>query len=257
MEFLVLTKICSVLSTDLTQLNLDASFTNNGGHSLSAVALASSCLECGYPLSYEDIFRSKTLRDVLKKVQTGTVSTPCIQLQGQEASLKSDGLLVGAQSLESTASLSIGIKKSEEVQVVTEEISYPYEPQPVQSFSLGAIPLSITLTTKSSTPSSTCSPSSDFDDESVTEMQLSLIHGTLRNPEVNMIKYTETIDSDQVSGVKSAWKQVMETEPIFANPTLRKLLGDEGELFSWTDPATPEGSISDDETDMSAKFKGS
>ena len=51
MDFQILTELCTILETEISQLDLDASFIQNGGHSLKAAALAAACKAQGYHLT--------------------------------------------------------------------------------------------------------------------------------------------------------------------------------------------------------------
>ena len=62
---LVLEEICHVLDLPTHQINLGASFAQHGGHSLTALALASGCKRRGVALSVESILRSPTIQDLL------------------------------------------------------------------------------------------------------------------------------------------------------------------------------------------------
>ena len=69
MEILVLTEMCKLLGTNLPQLNLEASFIQNGGDSLAAAALTAVRKTQGCELARETILTSRTLWEILYSVR--------------------------------------------------------------------------------------------------------------------------------------------------------------------------------------------
>ena len=78
----------------------------------------------------------------------------------------------------------------------------------------------------------------DPEDELLTEMQLSLLHGTLKTPGMNVIRHSETFYSEDIPIMKSAWKTVMEMEPIFHASSLQEYFGEKTITFDWREPRT-------------------
>lgn len=64
-------------------------------------------------------------------------------------------------------------------------------------------------------------------------MQLSLIHGSLKTPGMNVIKHSETFYSEDIPIVKAAWKTVIEAEPIFHALPLHRTFGQKTIAFDW------------------------
>lgn len=69
------------------------------------------------------------------------------------------------------------------------------------------------------------------------ELQLSLIHGSIKNPGANIIQYFETYHPQDVCVVKEAWRKVVELEPILNTRYDCSLdcQPDNGSSFSWTE----------------------
>lgn len=68
LESLVLRELCSALKTPSAAIDLNAGFIELGGHSLSAIDLASACKSHGIQLSVEDILLSNSIADLLDSV---------------------------------------------------------------------------------------------------------------------------------------------------------------------------------------------
>ena len=82
------------------------------------------------------------------------------------------------------------------------------------------------------------SSESAIDDEdepkgALTEMQLSLIHGTLKTRGMNIISYSETYSTKDVSTMKEAWKTVIGLEPIFHIAAFEDFRTTDHDNFSW------------------------
>lgn len=68
-EVFVLTEVCKLLGANLPQLNLEASFVQNGGDSLAAAALTAVCKTQGCELARETILTSCTFWEILYSVR--------------------------------------------------------------------------------------------------------------------------------------------------------------------------------------------
>jgi amino acid adenylation domain-containing protein len=72
----------------------------------------------------------------------------------------------------------------------------------------------------------------------MTEMQISLVHSTQRNPGRNIIHYVETHSPENVPALKRAWRAVIESEAIFRtifvfNEAGGELVEEEDVTFNW------------------------
>ncbi|KAL3422110.1 nonribosomal peptide synthase [Phlyctema vagabunda] len=71
------------------------------------------------------------------------------------------------------------------------------------------------------------------EDDSLTEFQLLLIHGSLKYPGLNTIVYNETYYADEIPRVKEAWKTVIEMEVVFQTPAMVEFYGEDWKRFDW------------------------
>ncbi|KFY98173.1 hypothetical protein V500_01784 [Pseudogymnoascus sp. VKM F-4518 (FW-2643)] len=217
----------------------------NGGDSLKAVAVAAACKSAGCEVSREAILKSQSLRQLIDIVQMWK-SDPIAQ-QTQQTHL---GLLSRPPSVSSSAPqiiYSIPPKSTvSSVDIITtvnyNELERPSSTSSHTFSNDGQGPILansfsdayLSNGTENTTPTPTESESlSDAEDESLTEFQLSLIHGSLKKPGMNMIVHSETFYTDDIPLVKEAWKTVIEMEPIFQSPAIVEFYGENWKLFDW------------------------
>lgn len=69
LQSLVLQEVCSTLDMSAAAIDLDAGFVELGGHSLSAIDLASACTSQGIHLSIENILLCNTIAEILDSAE--------------------------------------------------------------------------------------------------------------------------------------------------------------------------------------------
>ena len=81
---------------------------------------------------------------------------------------------------------------------------------------------------------SSVSPPHDPENEDLlTDMQLSLVHGTLKPPGMNIITYSETYYTREIPAVKMAWEKVINQESIFNSSAFDRFRRQSYETFLW------------------------
>lgn len=260
MDFHVLAELFLLLET--TKLDLDASFIQNGGHSLTAAALVAACKIRGCHLTTGNVLTSHSLRDVLLSAQPFTKTNSSVPpseeissnsldtFSSESAALTKqssnkryytdiatpseyDGIFTHELPVFSPSPLNLGRSKA------IAEFPYPTpEISPTPSPPIEANP---GIKSQSDSAQSPLPLQSDFSslpgpqDDKPTKMQLSLIHGTLKSPGTNIITHSETYYSDDIPTMKAAWKTVIEMEPIFGDSSLTKFLEEDRKVFDWYD----------------------
>lgn len=187
MQGLVLTEICQVIGIAGLNINLNASFLQLGADSLSAIALASACKRHSLHLSVESILRCTTILDLLACV----IPVPLSSDLGSDTSPKS--------SANSILNSKPRGNPKEEGSAQTCAVFHE-EPKQARSVPVPAVPIPSQMTGINT---------------EMTEMQLSLIHGSQNKPGTNVISFFETYLSRDVPVMKTAWREVIESEPIF------------------------------------------
>lgn len=224
MESLVLETIASILRVPSSALDLEASFIQNGGDSLKATSLSSSVKPIGLKLTREAILTCRTIRELLRNLE---VSLPVVELPS---------------SMESS-------------------ITLPNDEWHVISQSTNGIntPSSNDVSTVGGTASSSSSSSASLDEthsncaeddtplpkyryqsnaaKSPTHLQLSLIHGTLKDHRTNIITYTTTHYDHDLPIIKEAWRETIESEDIFSTDWLECHTERQSSVFEWHDLA--------------------
>lgn len=83
------------------------------------------------------------------------------------------------------------------------------------------------------------SQSKDANWPSLTEMQLSLLHGSLKAPGSDIIHHSETYLSEYLPVLRLAWQRIMDVEPIFKTQFPEQLVGKDQVTFEWTEVVAP------------------
>lgn len=176
LQSLVLREISSILDISSEVIDLNAGFVELGGHSLSAIYLASTCKSLNIHLSVEDILLSETIADVLDSAKW-TANSPTTE------AVPFTTISPAGRALKRTAEPTSGpLTKRHHTSSQRRESSD-------------------SLTTLIQSP--------------MTEMQLAFIQGSQANPGTNTISFYETYQTKHVSVMKKAWKAVIESESIF------------------------------------------
>ena len=261
MDLAIASELCEVLQCRLTELDFDKSFIQNGGQSLSAAALVTKCQARGWGLTSHVILTSETIRDAIDSAQPigqarvtvqpdeKVVSSP--QLQGHQA----NNSFSRGMSFKNTNFLSeLDAYSHEDLEAISsfDRTAFEEETSPGSVISLdeSSMPSSANWSSRpsSAVPSAGDHDDDDYDhnehhddnhdvDDGPTEIQLSLVHGTLKTPGTNMIVYAETFHARDIPKLKMAWKTVIEAEEIFQAKALGEFLSEDWIAFDWNDQA--------------------
>lgn len=237
METLILSELCSILDISILDLDLQASFIQNGGHSLAAAALVSACKARGYHITSKSVLTSSSIREVIGSAYP-TMSDPTTDVPVKtslQAFSESPPVLENCASFDQVApSMPSSIASLHSIV------------QNGRTFHQLSAPSNVPSPEPRSDQTSSTPVSSGDDQETqgvLTDMQLSLIHGTLKTPGMNIITYSETYYTKDVPIVRMAWKTVIDMEPIFHSPAFDPFRGNNREHFSWHE----ESSLFNDE----------
>ncbi|OTA92430.1 hypothetical protein M434DRAFT_21881 [Hypoxylon sp. CO27-5] len=218
-------ELCSILSLPPSSIDYGASFPILGGNSLTAIKLASQCKKRGVKLLVDNILKSKSLSDLIESasfIYDDQPSKPkqesLVELSNQKPS---DWLL----QIE-TAGIDFRMDLR---QCWSDESSSDNE---------GSIATSETSTVLSAEEDPILIPAS--------EMQLSLIHGSIKNPGTNVIRHFETYKPQHVPILKAAWHQLFEQEPILRTRYSAHLLPLKETHFDWTEVVTSDSTQFDE-----------
>ena len=216
-------ELCSVLRLSPWDLDYEASFPALGGNSLSAVKLASRCRKDGVELQVNSILRSKSLSELI-----GSAShSNCRAAISQETLLPSIDYPRQDTWAWLDRSEAAGIDfRIDLYQPPSEKLSSPRSSVGVYS----SPNTSPSITPAQSGPSSF--PAS--------ELQMSLIHGNIRNPGTNIIRHFETYEPKDISAVRAAWQVLFHQEPILRTHHLLGLSPQEDAEFNWTEVRTED-----------------
>lgn len=180
----IIEEVAAILEISTSQVNHRASFVQLGGHSLSANLLATACRRRGFKVSVESILTSKFISGIVESARA--VKAPKLKLAAGST------LKVPSTPLSPLRSPRRAMHSP--LRSSVHHMSSPVSPFE-QSFNIVS--------------------SEQSGDAPLTEMQLSLIHGSTANPGSNVICFTQTYKTSDIPTVREAWRHVTSIEPIF------------------------------------------
>jgi hypothetical protein len=181
--FLLLHEIALSLDLPPQDVDLQASFVELGGHSLSAAVLSSVCKKKGLDVSVASLLTESSIQTLLQPKQPVFHSRPDSPPSSVSDKASSDDEPVttpDSASAQSSISALAVCSKQEPCSGMDGSIS-----------------------------------GSMSDPDWMTEMQLSMLQGSLNDPRANFIYYCETYPPDMLPLMKNAWTQIMSLVPIF------------------------------------------
>lgn len=177
MQTKVRDEIACELKVPAAELDDSLSFTALGGHSLSALRLVSTCKRVGILLTVGELLQNIPIKDIVSRY-TPVYDPTAVSLASE-----------GTDLSHSDISLTINF---------TDPFS-PSSPSP-----------------RCSTPDTAVTSSSqDAPSIPISEMQLSLIQGTIANPGNNILAYHFMCPLTDLPATKAAWQHVLDLESIF------------------------------------------
>jgi len=280
MSEIILEEISTSLGLNPADVNLQASFVQLGGHSLSAALLAAACKKRGFDTPVASILTEASIDSLIRVAQPNNISKPRKTIGLEESTQISPGFIsdedyVTPLMTSSTTSTSMLWSKEERQDGKhTAEFPLKQESPHIESNDVSGIselilpnwrqhlesltirlpektagivndgPDTVSLLNKekfglsdlassiplpsAQTPSTNSlesptgmfklnpSPGSNMTNANwLTEMQLSLLQGSLNDPRTNFIYYNETYPTESVPRMKKAWFQIVSSEPIF------------------------------------------
>ena len=226
MESELLSALSSTLDTAILDLNLDASFVQNGGHSLTAAALVSACKASGCHLTSKSVLASPFIRELVRSARPAQDSEFQPMVEHSKEILLSN----------SHNDQSDWLPEHEDLQKKDHRPFLQIDPSP-QSPVVKLYDTSHSNETvrsqKKMIPSSASPPHDPENQDLLRDMQLSLVHGTLKTPGMNIITYSETYYTRELPAVKRAWQKVISQEPIFNSSAFDQFRRQNYETFLW------------------------
>ncbi|KAF2204309.1 nonribosomal peptide synthase GliP-like protein [Delitschia confertaspora ATCC 74209] len=207
---IVIEELCSLLGIHQTQLRYETSFLSLGGHSLSAVRLASSCKKRGVHLFIDQILSGKSILELL---QTAIISAESIQQV--ETRKTSTGGNEWLDLLDATG---------DDFRIES-RCNFPCRTKYIPRNGHGR--KSDYGLRKHASGFSTLVPA--------TNMQLELIHGSVKNAGTNIIRHFQTYLPQHIPVMREAWRAVFEMEPLLGVRFSEDLRQHQNSQFDWTE----------------------
>lgn len=221
----IIQELCSLLSLERGKLDYDASFPANGGNSLSAIKWSSLCKKKGFQLEVNTIISSQSLFDVIQSAKASPSEAHCLSDSGTRPLPIHEGPEGSKQGTWDWLD-----------QIETTGVDFRVDLQT----SWGSFDLTSEQDDNTSGLDSTNTDPSiyseiDMDHFAVpaSEMQLTLIHGSVKNPGTNIIQYFETYEPEHIPSIKDAWHTLYEQESILGIRYSADLLPQKRTCFDW------------------------
>ncbi|KAM0545779.1 hypothetical protein ACHAPJ_011203 [Fusarium lateritium] len=218
MDKVFVSKLLGTLNIPLEDIDFQNSFVQNGGDSLKATSLVNRLRTMGIPISREMILTSPSLNHLsdLAKSLDITLLDPNSNRSSMESSTilsREDWQVVLSSTQKDSGkigSTSSPLSTSSSTSVGCEDDFVKNVKTPLHEYSSG---------TDTSLPA--------------TEMQLGLIHGTLKNSQMNVIRFTMLHRQEDIGKIHMAWKTVLEQTDIFDTTWVSALTGTHNPRFLW------------------------
>ena len=224
MEKIFADDVSSALGIPPSTIDFNLTFTQLGGNSVSALTLISTCRKRGLNISIRSILGAFTIADLVRDRRIFyELCDPSSETSFSALTLSCNSFSTSNQDSRSENDLQ------------------PFPPDGSGGDLLHEI-------THDSRENQRRCP--------IPEMQLSLIHGSQKDPGINIIEYSEVHHPETVQQLRQAWEMVICSEPIFR--TSYDIFTDRGYLIecSSTDFSWREVVVEDEESFVSERYCG-
>ena len=264
--------VAHCIARELAELDPNRGFVENGGHSLAAIAVSRLLRKKGKTLTVEALLTCSSLTDLLGEApiqpyinsvgKASMLSSATSSLLSETENIQSESIVslsahesyrprdrsVRANSLTppkspTPSSYPAHIRQTRHKRPNLASSRYSTPPRGMSRegrivSSLDHLPPSISFTDLRSLSQSIHNDHqkvSKHDDSwpMLTEMQLSLLHGSLKVPGSDIIHHSETYLSEYLPVLRLAWQRIMDVEPVFKTQFPEELVGKDQVTFEW------------------------
>jgi non-ribosomal peptide synthetase component F len=211
-------------------LDLESSFVEAGGDSMKAILVASGCQQHGVAITRSQLLKAKSIQELV-----ASFSVPLTH-EDQSGQAQQDD---GSSSTERD-SLTPNTPPTTEIYHVIDGTPSQYDDLLLEK-SPSLLPHQAPVYGVHAEAVVPQSVAAQVAENVLTEMQLSLIHGTHRNSGSNIISYTATYYAEDIQRLKSAWERVIRSESIFWGSQWALLESHYQAAFQWEEVAEERG----------------
>ncbi|KAI8632614.1 tyrocidine synthetase 1 [Xylariaceae sp. FL1651] len=216
-------ELSSILGVESESIDFNASFVSLGGHSLSAIQWSSRCRKRGVNLPVSDIVRKPSILKIIESV----VSSDDISIW----QLRKDTVEIFSPPTDPYGWLD---------RLATAGVDFRLEEDTISTLSHTDEDLSIHDDSSDTALSSSDQSCVEDTLPVVSDLQLSLIHDSVKNPGTNIIQHFETYRPDDIPAVSRAWKAVFEQELILQTTFSNDLVPSRQDQFPWQETITSD-----------------
>ncbi|KAI1176302.1 tyrocidine synthetase 1 [Nemania sp. FL0916] len=218
---IIIDELCAVIKITREEVNLDASFVFLGGHSLTAIRWSSRCRQRGVNLLVDNIIRNTSILEIIESALP----------PGGESSRQSHRDAVGASSYQIDPFAWLD-------RIATTGVDFTLVEDDSFSYSSVDDDSSVRDDTTDTTEPSTVENLVESVLPAASDLQLSLIHGSVKHPGTNIIQHFETYRPEDIPAVNRAWKVVFGQESTLRLRFSNELLPCEHDHFPWEETVT-------------------
>ncbi|KAF4948216.1 hypothetical protein FGADI_9808 [Fusarium gaditjirri] len=217
--------VAIILDVAISSLDLDSSFIQNGGDSLKATSLANHFRKRGIMVTREMILTSTSLEHLISHFEYPSMG----HYDVQDDSTSADSSTVLSESDWQTVSPA-------EQDIISSPNGSSFR-APCSNICSSSLTSGNQVFLDKESLSTYC-----FDQtpraqgaQQATEMQLALVHGTLKDSRMNMIQFTMVHHNEHINILKAAWRSIVERADIFDMAWAAPLTGFQHSRFIWVD----------------------
>ncbi|KAF5696072.1 non-ribosomal peptide synthetase [Fusarium mundagurra] len=227
----VFNTVAITLNVAISSLDLDSSFIQNGADSLKATSLANHFRNRGTTVTREMILTSTSLKHLFNLVEYPPLEPYDVQV---------DSTSVDSSTVLSDSDWQTDSPAEQDIMSSPEFSSFGTSCSSICS-STSTLGNEVCLSKESLPTDRLDATFVEYGAQQATEMQLALVHGTLQDRRMNMIRFTMVHRNEDMNKLQAAWRFIVEQADIFDLTWAAPLTGTQPSRFIWVeDPSEDE-----------------
>ncbi len=223
----LINSVQAILGIESGLLDLESSFVESGGDSMKAILVASSCQRHGVDITRSQLLTAKSIKELVAclDMPLNPADQPGQAQRDDESSTDEGNSLLPntPPSTESCYVLDAAASHHDDPLLLQSPLPSPKKAPTFSARAYAVFPQPV---------------AAQAPEDVLTEMQLSLIHGTHRHAGSNIISHTATYHADDIPRLKVAWEQIIRSESVFWGRQWALLESQCQASFQWEELAT-------------------
>ncbi|CCT69460.1 related to non-ribosomal peptide synthetase [Fusarium fujikuroi IMI 58289] len=223
--------VAIILNVVIDSLDLDSSFIQNGGDSLKATSLANHFRKRGIMVTREMILTSPSLKHLFSLFEYPSMDNYDLQVDSTPAEYSTDLSESDWQTVSPAEQDVLSSPNGSSCRTSCSSVC-----SSAATLENEVLPPKESLSTYRLDPISMAQGA-----QQATEMQLALVHGTLKDRRMNMIRFTMVHRNEDINKLRAAWKFIVDRVDIFDMAWAALFTGTQHPRFVWVeDPSEDE-----------------